>query len=141
MPEVGMARAIQHLRRDMPTRSISAAGSPLGLYLTAAGVGGLSGGFRRGRLQQTGSQRQVIHGNPRSTRLVGPTQTAIGKDSLVLNPFVQIDTTKRPSVRQLPGAFEAYDVIIDATTTFGCAISQTMLAFLLGNRTCYGSIL
>ena len=63
-------------------------GSPLGLYLTAAGVGRI-GLVDFDVVDYSNLQRQVIHG----TKDVGRPKLQSAKDRLMdVNPFVQIDT-------------------------------------------------
>lgn len=112
-------------------------GSPLGLYLTAAGVGRI-GLVDFDVVDYSNLQRQVIHG----TKDVGRPKLQSAKDRLMdVNPFVQIDTyeTTLRSDNALE-LFEAYDVIIDGTDNFPTRYLTNDASVLLGKPNVYGSI-
>ena len=74
MPEVGMAGQRKLKAASVLLIGAGGLGSPLGLYLTAAGVGRI-GLVDFDVVDYSNLQRQVIHG----TKDVGTTQTAIGQ--------------------------------------------------------------
>src|ERR1700682_2955979 len=90
-------------------------GSPLGLYLAAAGIGRIGmGDFDV--VDFSTLQRQVLHGTPD----VGRPKLHSARDRLqAINPEVQLDLyeTRLTSANALP-IFEPYDIIIDGTDNF-----------------------
>src|SRR5262245_38725021 len=90
-------------------------GSPLGLYLAAAGIGRI-GLVDYDVVDFSNLQRQVLHGTPD----VGRPKLQSAKDRLqAINPEVQIDLyeTRLTSANALE-LFKPYDIIIDGTDNF-----------------------
>jgi molybdopterin/thiamine biosynthesis adenylyltransferase len=88
MPEVGMAGQRKLKAASVLLIGAGGLGSPLGLYLTAAGVGRI-GLVDFDVVDYSNLQRQVIHG----TKDVGRPKLQSAKERLLdVNPFVQIDT-------------------------------------------------
>jgi sulfur-carrier protein adenylyltransferase/sulfurtransferase len=137
MPEVGMAGQRKLKAASVLLIGAGGLGSPLGLYLTAAGVGRI-GLVDFDVVDYSNLQRQVIHG----TKDVGRPKLQSAKDRLMdVNPFVQIDTydTTLRSDNALE-LFEAYDVIIDGTDNFPTRYLTNDASVLLGKPNVYGSI-
>ena len=112
-------------------------GSPLGLYLAAAGVGHL-GLVDFDVVDESNLQRQVIHG----TRDVGRLKTASAHDRLrEINPYIDIDTyeTHLTSANAL-GIFRDYDIVVDGTDNFPTRYLVNDACALLGKPNVYGSI-
>jgi adenylyltransferase/sulfurtransferase len=112
-------------------------GSPLGLYLAAAGVGRL-GLIDFDVVDFSNLQRQVMHGTPD----VGRPKLQSAKDRLqAINPEVRLDLyeTKLTSANALSLA-EAYDIIIDGTDNFPTRDLVNDACVLLGKPNVYGSI-
>src|SRR5579871_2488890 len=87
-------------------------GSPLGLYLAAAGVGRI-GLVDFDVVDFSNLQRQVLHGTPD----VGRPKLESARDRLrAINPDVRLDLhpTRLTAANALP-LFEPYDLIIDGT--------------------------
>ena len=137
MPEVGMAGQRRLKAASVLLIGAGGLGSPLGLYLTAAGVGRI-GLVDFDVVDYSNLQRQVIHG----TKDIGRPKLQSAKDRLMdVNPFVQIDTyeTTLRSDNALE-LFEAYDVIIDGTDNFPTRYLTNDGSVLLGKPNVYGSI-
>jgi adenylyltransferase/sulfurtransferase len=137
MPEVGMAGQRKLKAASVLLIGAGGLGSPLGLYLTAAGVGRI-GLVDFDVVDYSNLQRQVIHG----TKDVGRPKLQSAKDRLLdVNPFVQIDTyeTTLRSDNALE-LFESYDVIIDGTDNFPTRYLANDASVLLGKPNVYGSI-
>ncbi len=112
-------------------------GSPLGLYLAAAGVGRI-GLVDFDVVDFSNLQRQVLHGTPD----VGRPKLQSAKDHLhAINPEVQIDLyeTRLTSANAL-SIFEPYDIIIDGTDNFPTRYLVNDACVLLHKPNVYGSI-
>src|SRR5215469_292733 len=90
-------------------------GSPLALYLAAAGVGHI-GLVDFDLVDESNLQRQVIH----STSTVGTPKIASAKARILqINPSVQVDSYQFPlSSENALEVLEPYDVIVDGTDNF-----------------------
>jgi sulfur-carrier protein adenylyltransferase/sulfurtransferase len=112
-------------------------GSPLALYLAAAGVGRL-GIVDFDVVDFTNLQRQIIH----STANVGRLKLDSAKERIAeINPYVQVDTyeTALTSENALE-LFEPYDIIVDGTDNFPTRYLVNDACVLLGKPNVYGSI-
>src|SRR5713226_9641634 len=112
-------------------------GSPLGLYLAAAGVGRI-GLVDFDIVDFSNLQRQVLHGTPD----VGRPKLQSAKDRLqAINPEVQIDLyeTRLTSSNAL-AILEPYDVVIDGTDNFPTRYLVNDACVLLKKANVYGSI-
>jgi sulfur-carrier protein adenylyltransferase/sulfurtransferase len=136
MPEVGMDGQRKLKATSILLIGAGGLGSPLGLYLAAAGVGRL-GLVDFDVVDYSNLQRQVMHG----TKDVGRPKLQSAKDRLLdVNPFVQIDTfeTALRSDNALD-IFADYD-IIDGTDNFQTRYLANDASVLLGKPNIYGSI-
>ena len=115
MPEVGIEG--QQRLHDASVLLIGAGGlgSPLGLYLAAAGVGRL-GIVDFDTVDVTNLQRQIIHG----TAQVGQLKVDSAKARIQsLNPDVNVQTfNTRLSRENITGLVKDYDLVIDGTDNF-----------------------
>jgi adenylyltransferase/sulfurtransferase len=112
-------------------------GSPLGLYLAAAGVGHL-GLVDFDVVDESNLQRQVLHG----TTDVGRLKTESARDRLrEINPHVDIETyeTHLTSENAL-GIVGDYDIVVDGTDNFPTRYLVNDACALLGKPNVYGSI-
>jgi adenylyltransferase/sulfurtransferase len=112
-------------------------GSPLGLYLAAAGIGRI-GLVDFDVVDFTNLQRQVIH----STADVGRPKLDSARDRITgLNPKVQVDTfeTRFTSANAL-GIAKDYDLVVDGTDNFATRYLVNDTCVLLGKPNVYGSI-
>jgi len=112
-------------------------GSPLGLYLAAAGVGHL-GLVDFDSVDLTNLQRQIIHG----TRDVGRPKLDSARDRLTdVNPHVQLETYEtRLTASNALEIFAGYDVVVDGTDNFATRYLVNDACVLLGIPNVYGSI-
>jgi molybdopterin/thiamine biosynthesis adenylyltransferase/rhodanese-related sulfurtransferase len=112
-------------------------GSPLALYLSAAGVGTL-GLVDFDVVDVTNLQRQVLHG----TKDVGRSKLDSARDRIVdVNPFVHVETyeTRLTSANALE-IFRDYDLVVDGTDNFATRYLTNDACVLLGKPNVYGSI-
>jgi len=112
-------------------------GSPLLLYLAAAGVGRI-GIVDGDRVDTSNLQRQVLHGT--STVGVAKVRSAAARIA-DLNPHVVVETheTTLTSANALQ-ILEGYDVVVDGTDNFPTRYLLNDAAVLLGIPLVYGSI-
>ena len=137
MPEVGMAGQKKLKAASVLLIGAGGLGSPLALYLTAAGIGRI-GLVDYDVVDYTNLQRQIIHG----TKDVGRPKLESAKESmLAINPFVQVDTYEVPltSANALE-ILAPYDIIIDGTDNFPTRYLTNDACVLLGKPNVYGSI-
>jgi sulfur-carrier protein adenylyltransferase/sulfurtransferase len=137
MPEVGMDGQLKLKGARVLLIGTGGLGAPLGLYLTAAGVGKI-GLVDFDVVDFTNLQRQVTFGSSD----VGKPKTEAAKARLTnLNPDVQITTyeTKLTSENALE-IFKDYDVIVDGTDNFPTRYLVNDACILLGKPNVYGSI-
>lgn len=112
-------------------------GSPLALYLSAAGVGHI-GIVDFDVVDVTNLQRQVLHG----TSDVGtPKLVSARKRIADVNPFVQLTTYEEPLTSENAlEIFKGYDIVIDGTDNFPTRYLVNDACVLLGIPNVYGSI-
>jgi len=112
-------------------------GSPLALYLAAAGVGRI-GIVDFEVVDESNLQRQVLHG----TKDVGRPKLQSATDRLHdLNPYIHIETYE--TMLRADNALEIcqnYDIIIDGTDNFQTRYLVNDVCVLLGKPNVYGSI-
>ncbi len=137
MPEVGMDGQKKLKAASILLIGAGGLGSPLALYLTAAGIGRI-GLVDYDVVDYTNLQRQIIHG----TKDVGRPKLESAKESmLAINPFVQVDTYEvaLTSANALE-ILAPYDIIIDGTDNFPTRYLTNDACVLLGKPNVYGSI-
>src|SRR2546423_6846449 len=115
MPEVGVEGQKRLKASSVLLIGAGGLGSPLGLYLAAAGVGRL-GLVDFDVVDFSNLQRQVIHGTPD----VGRPKLQSARDRLhAINPEVQVDLYETHlTAANAMSIFEPYDIIIDGTDNF-----------------------
>jgi adenylyltransferase/sulfurtransferase len=112
-------------------------GSPLLMYLAAAGVGRI-GIVDFDRVDQSNLQRQILHG----TSSVGRPKVQSARERILdLNPNVRVDVYEEAltSVNALR-ILEGYDVVADGTDNFPTRYLVNDACVLLGKPNVYGSI-
>ncbi len=137
MPEVGLEGQKKLKAAKVLCIGAGGLGSPVAMYLAAAGVGTL-GIVDFDTVDFSNLQRQILHGTPD----VGRPKLASAKDRLnALNPNVRIETyeTALTSENALQ-LFEPYDVIVDGTDNFPTRYLVNDACVLLGKPNAYGSI-
>ena len=137
MPEVGMEGQKRLKAASILLIGAGGLGSPLGLYLAAAGVGRL-GLVDFDIVDFSNLQRQVLHG----TEDVGRSKLASANDTLKsINPEVQVDLYETHLTSD--NAFDIikpYDLIIDGTDNFPTRYLVNDACVLLNKPNIYGSI-
>ncbi len=137
MPEVGLEGQRKLKASSVLLIGTGGLGSPLALYLAAAGVGRI-GLVDYDIVDESNLQRQIIHG-----------QSTIGKSKLDsaeirmhdLNPFTRVDKYNVPLTSENAlELFEPYDVIIDGTDNFPTRYLVNDACVKLGKPNVYGSI-
>src|SRR5438874_2521356 len=137
MPEVGMDGQKRLKAASVLLIGAGGLGSPLGLYLAAAGVGRI-GLVDFDVVDFSNLQRQVLHG----TADVGRPKLQSARDRLeAINPGVRVDLyeTHLTSANALP-ILEPYDVVIDGTDNFPTRYLVNDACVLLSKPNVYGSI-
>jgi sulfur-carrier protein adenylyltransferase/sulfurtransferase len=137
MPEIGLEGQRKLKASSVLLIGTGGLGSPLALYLAAAGVGRI-GLVDYDVVDESNLQRQVIHG--RST--VGKLKIDSAEQRLRdLNQFIQIDKYNVPLTSENAlELFEPYDVIIDGTDNFPTRYLVNDACVKLGKPNVYGSI-
>ena len=137
MPEVGVEGQRKLKAAKVLCIGAGGLGSPVAMYLAAAGVGRL-GIVDFDVVDFSNLQRQILHGTPD----VGRSKLASAKDRLnALNPEIQIDTYETAlSSENALKLFEPYDVIVDGTDNFPTRYLVNDACVLLGKPNAYGSI-
>jgi adenylyltransferase/sulfurtransferase len=112
-------------------------GSPLGLYLAAAGVGRI-GLVDFDVVDFSNLQRQVLHGTPD----VGRPKLQSARDRLeAINPEVTIDLYETSlTSKNAIAILEPYDIVIDGTDNFPTRYLVNDACVLLDKPNVYGSI-
>ena len=137
MPEVGIEGQRKVKAAKVLCVGAGGLGSPVAMYLAAAGVGTL-GIVDFDVVDFSNLQRQILHGTPD----VGRTKLASAKDRLEgLNPEITIKTHDIAlSSQNALALLELYDVIVDGTDNFPTRYLVNDACVLLGKPNVYGSI-
>jgi len=137
MPEVGMAGQKRLKAASVLLIGAGGLGSPVAMYLTAAGVGRI-GLVDYDVVDYTNLQRQIIHG----TSAVGRPKLESAKARMLdINPHVRVDAYNVPL--DSSNALEIlapYDVIVDGTDNFPTRYLTNDACVFLGKPNVYGSI-
>ena len=137
MPEVGMEGQLKLKAAKVLCIGTGGLGSPLALYLAAAGVGTI-GLVDFDVVDFTNLQRQIIH----STADVGRKKLDSAADKLqAINPHVDIVRfeTRLTSANAL-SIFRDFDIIVDGTDNFPTRYLVNDACVLTGKPNVYGSI-
>jgi sulfur-carrier protein adenylyltransferase/sulfurtransferase len=137
IPEVGLAGQKKLLASSALIIGTGGLGSPVALYLAAAGVGRI-GLVDFDVVDSSNLQRQIIHG----TGTVGELKVESARARLRdLNPDIQVDIFNEPftSANALHIARD-YDILIDGTDNFPTRYLTNDLCVLTGKPNIYGSI-
>ena len=137
MPEVGMEGQQKLKAAKVLCIGAGGLGSPLAMYLAAAGVGTL-GMVDFDVVDFTNLQRQIIHG----TADVGRKKLDSAEETLKsINPFVEIRKFEtRLTSQNALGIFREFDVIADGTDNFPTRYLVNDACVLTGKPNVYGSI-
>src|ERR1017187_6997658 len=137
MPEVGMQGQQKLKAAKVLCIGAGGLGSPLALYLTAAGVGTL-GIVDFDVVDYTNLQRQILH----TTADVGRRKLDSAADKLkAINPFLNLRTfdTRLTSANALQ-LFREFDIVADGTANFPPLYLVSPACSLAGKPNFYGSI-
>ncbi|HKY04623.1 MAG TPA: molybdopterin-synthase adenylyltransferase MoeB, partial [Blastocatellia bacterium] len=137
MPEVAMEGQKKLKAAKVLSIGAGGLGSPLALYLAAAGVGRL-GLVDFDVVDTTNLQRQIIH----STANVGRPKLDSARERIAeINPYVEVDTHEVALTSENAlELFEPYDIIVDGTDNFPTRYLVNDASVLLGKPNVYGSI-
>jgi molybdopterin/thiamine biosynthesis adenylyltransferase/rhodanese-related sulfurtransferase len=137
MPEVGMEGQLKIKNAKVLCIGAGGLGSPLALYLGAAGVGTL-GIVDFDVVDYTNLQRQIIH----STADVGRKKLDSAADKLkAINPFVNVKKIDaRLSSENALELFREFDIVADGTDNFPTRYLVNDACVLTGKPNVYGSI-
>jgi len=137
IPEVGLEGQKKLKAASVLVIGTGGLGSPVALYLAAAGVGRI-GLVDYDVVDFSNLQRQVIHG----TSGIGALKVESARARMLdLNPDIQVDVYNEPftSANALRIA-AGYDVLIDGTDNFPTRYLTNDVCVLLGKPNVYGSI-
>ncbi len=137
MPEVGMEGQLKLKQARVLCIGAGGLGSPLAMYLAAAGVGTL-GIVDFDVVDFTNLQRQIIHG----TKDVGRKKLDSAADTLSeINPNIEVRKfdTRLSSANALE-LFREFDIIADGTDNFPTRYLVNDACVLTGKPNVYGSI-
>jgi len=137
LPEVGLQGQRKLKAASVLVIGTGGLGSPLALYLAAAGIGRL-GLVDFDVVDESNLQRQVLFG----TSSVGTPKIEAAKARLLdLNPNVRIDTHPvRLTSDNAMALMRPYDVVVDGTDNFPTRYLVNDACVLLGKPNVYGSI-
>lgn len=137
LPEVGMEGQKKLKAASILLIGTGGLGSPLGMYLSAAGIGRL-GLVDFDVVDKSNLQRQVIHG----TKDVGRPKIESAKEKIAdINPHVQIDTYETGLTSDnAMDIVKDYDIVIDGTDNFPTRYLVNDACVLLNKPNVYGSI-
>ncbi|PSB20473.1 molybdenum cofactor biosynthesis protein MoeB [filamentous cyanobacterium CCP2] len=137
LPEVGLDGQKKLKAASVLCVGTGGLGSPLLLYLAAAGIGRI-GIVDFDIVDSSNLQRQVIHG----TSWVGKPKIQSAKDRILeINPHCQVDLYEtRLSAENALEIFEPYDIVVDGTDNFPTRYLVNDACVLLNKPNVYGSI-
>jgi adenylyltransferase/sulfurtransferase len=137
LPEVGMEGQRKLKAARVLCIGTGGLGSPLALYLTAAGVGTL-GLVDFDKVDESNLQRQVIHSTPDVGR---PKIDSAAEKLKALNPFTNV--VKHETMLTSENALEIfadYEIIVDGTDNFPTRYLVNDACVITGKPNVYGSI-
>lgn len=137
MPEVGIEGQQKLKEASVLLIGAGGLGSPLGLYLAAAGVGRL-GIVDFDAVDFTNLQRQIIH----RTEDVGRLKVDSAKERIAgINPDVEVKTFNTKLSREnITGLIKDYDLVIDGTDNFPTRYLVNDACIFQQKPNIYGSI-
>jgi molybdopterin/thiamine biosynthesis adenylyltransferase/rhodanese-related sulfurtransferase len=137
IPEVGLEGQRKLKAASVLLVGTGGLGSPLALYLAAAGIGRI-GIVDYDVVDDSNLQRQVIH----DTSKVGVLKVeSARKRMLDLNPYIQVDAYNEVfSAENAERIAEGYDILVDGTDNFPTRYLMNDLCVLTSRPYVYGSI-
>ena len=137
LPEVGVSGQRKLKAARVLTIGAGGLGSPLSLYLAAAGVGTI-GIVDFDAVDLTNLQRQIVHG---TSTLGQPKLESAAARLTDLNPNVRIEKHElRLSSENALDIVREYDIVVDGTDNFPTRYLVNDACVLLGKPNVYGSI-
>ena len=137
LAEVGPAGQQRLQRSRVLIVGVGALGSPVALYLAAAGVGSI-GLADHDHVRLSNLQRQVIHSMDGLNR---PKVNGAARTVNALNPDIKVETIEETvDERNARGLLGRYDVIVDGTDSFRARYLLSDAAYLLRKPLVHGSI-
>ncbi len=138
LPEVGLEGQKRLKAASVQCIGTGGLGSPLLLYLAAAGIGRI-GIVDFDVVDTSNLQRQVIHG----TSWVGKPKIESAKNRIhEINPYCQVDLYEtRLSSENALEILQPYDIVVDGTDNFPTRYLVNDACVLLNKPNVYGSIL
>jgi len=137
LPEIGMEGQSKLARSRVLVVGAGGLGSPIALYLAAAGIGTI-GIAEFDRVEEHNLQRQILH----DTGSIGTSKAQSARDRIAaLNPHVTVvlhENGVDPSNAE--AMFRNYDVVVDGTDNFPTRYLNNDAAFFAGKPLIYGSI-
>jgi molybdopterin/thiamine biosynthesis adenylyltransferase/rhodanese-related sulfurtransferase len=137
IPEVGLEGQRKLKAASVLVIGTGGLGSPIALYLAAAGVGRI-GLVDYDVVDFSNLQRQVIHG----TSKIGMLKVESARERMLdLNPDIQVEVYNEPFTSDNAlGIAESYDILVDGTDNFPTRYLINDVCVLLGKANVYGSI-
>jgi molybdopterin/thiamine biosynthesis adenylyltransferase len=137
LPEVGLAGQERLARASVLLIGAGGLGSPVALYLVAAGVGRLTL-VDGDRVEASNLQRQVLYGE----RTLGARKVVAARERLSdLNPLVELEVhDERLVAANALALVTAHDVVVDGTDNFATRYLLSDACVLAGKPLVYGSI-
>jgi molybdopterin/thiamine biosynthesis adenylyltransferase/rhodanese-related sulfurtransferase len=137
MPEVALDGQKKLKKARVLTIGAGGLGSPLAMYLAAAGIGTI-GIVDFDVVDESNLQRQIIHG----TSDLGRPKLESARDRVQdINPNVKVETFGEPlSSENALEIFEDFDVIVDGTDNFPTRYLVNDASVISGKPNVYGSI-
>jgi sulfur-carrier protein adenylyltransferase/sulfurtransferase len=137
MPEVGLDGQRKLKAASVLVIGTGGLGSPVALYLAAAGVGRI-GLVDYDLVDSSNLQRQVIHG----TSGLGTLKVESARERMLdLNPDVRVDVYNEPFTSENALSIaEPYSILIDGTDNFPTRYLVNDVCVLTGKANVYGSI-
>ena len=137
LPEVGLEGQIKLKSASVLLVGAGGLGSPLALYLAAAGIGRI-GIVDFDVVDESNLQRQVLH----STPYIGRPKLESAKDRIhSINPNVEVELfSTRLTSENAFGILDGFDVIVDGTDNFPTRYLVNDACVLLKKPNVYGSI-
>jgi adenylyltransferase/sulfurtransferase len=137
LPEVGLGGQEKIKEAKVMMIGAGGLGSPIGIYLAAAGVGRI-GVIDFDQVDASNLQRQVAH----STADLGrPKVESIRERMRAINPYVAVDTfQEKLTAENARRLFEGYDIIVDGSDNFQTRYLVNDAAYFARKPLVYGSI-
>ncbi len=137
LPEVGLAGQAKLRAASVLIVGTGGLGSPVAMYLAAAGVGRL-GMIDFDRVEYSNLQRQIIH----STESVGRSKVESAAEAVArINSLITVDAIDAALTSENAMRIAGdYDIIIDGTDNFATRYLVNDVCVLLKKPNCYGSI-